>query len=47
MPKNHDNQNMATKCGEMLKVNKIMFACMLNIMEILVQVFQLSLLAVV
>ena len=47
MPKNHDNQNMATKSGLMLKVNKILFESMVYIMQIVVQGFSLSLLAMV
>ena len=39
MPKNQDNQKMATKSGYMLKANKIMFACIVYIIEIMVQVF--------
>ena len=36
MPKNYDDQNLSTESGLMLKVKKIMFACTVYIMEILV-----------
>ena len=30
IPQNHDHQNIVMKTGQLFKVNKIMFACMVH-----------------